>query len=107
MAPRAHEVLNISDYWNCTFRGLVVQCGDFIPCLHRSGLTNQMSSRSGDLDVKLLLYAIQKTTSFEKTLAQRFFQSPYMEEVRETERERGEGGMREGGMNERERDVVC
>jgi hypothetical protein len=46
----------------------------------RSGLTNQMSSRSGDLDVKLLLYAIQKTTSFEKTLAQRFFQSPYMEE---------------------------
>lgn len=40
-----------------------------------------MRSRSDDLDVKLLLYAIQKTTSFEKTLAQRFFQSPYMEEV--------------------------
>lgn len=40
-----------------------------------------MRSRSDDLDVKLLLYAIQKTTSFEKTLAQRFLQSPYMEEV--------------------------
>lgn len=42
-----------------------------------------MRSRGNDLDVKLLLYAVQKTTSFEKTLAQRFFQSPYMEEVME------------------------
>ena len=50
-----------------------------------------MSSKADSLDVKLLLYAIQKTTSFEKTLAQRFMQSSFMEEVRE-----GEGG-REGG----------
>ena len=41
-----------------------------------------MSSKAGSLDVKLLLYAIQKTTSFEKTLAQRFMQSSFMEEVR-------------------------
>ena len=31
--------------------------------------------------MKLLLFAIQKTTSFEKTLAQRFTQSAYIEEV--------------------------
>ena len=49
--------------------------------IHRTSLTNQMSSRADSLDVKLLLYAIQKTTSFEKTLAQRFMQSPYMEQV--------------------------
>ena len=49
-----------------------------------------MSSKAGSLDVKLLLYAIQKTTSFEKTLAQRFMQSSFMEEVRGEER--GGGG---------------
>ena len=55
-----------------------------VVCCHgyREALTNQMSSRSDALDVKLLLYAIQKTTSFEKTLTQRFARSLYMEEVR-------------------------
>ena len=53
-----------------------------------------MSSKVESLDVKLLLYAIQKTTSFEKTLAQRFMQSSFMEEVR---RERGGGGGGGGG----------
>ena len=52
-------------------------------CCHgyREALANQMSSRADALDVKLLLYAIQKTTSFEKTLAQRFMTSSFMEEV--------------------------
>ena len=47
----------------------------------RSSLSNQLRSRTEELDVKLLLYAIQKTTSFEKTLALRFAQSAYLEEV--------------------------
>jgi hypothetical protein len=40
-----------------------------------------MKTRSAELDVKLLLFAIQKTTSFEKLLAQRFINSNYMETV--------------------------
>ena len=62
----------------------------------RSSLTNQMRGRADDLDVKLLLYAIQKTTSFEKTLGQRFSQSVYMAEVREK--------WRRGGDREREKE---
>ena len=41
-----------------------------------------MQLRAGDLEVKLLLFAIQKTTSFEKMLAQRFSNSSYLESVR-------------------------
>ena len=40
-----------------------------------------MKTRSAELDVKLLLFAIQKTTSFEKLLAQRFINSDYVEAV--------------------------
>lgn len=47
----------------------------------RKGLSSLMKSRAADLEVKLLLYAIQKTTAFEKFLALRFVSSKYMEEV--------------------------
>ena len=40
-----------------------------------------MSTRSSELEVKLLLFAIQKTTTFEKTLAQHFSGSSYLETV--------------------------
>lgn len=38
----------------------------------RSELSKVMSKRIAELDVKLLLYAIQKTDSFENLLARRF-----------------------------------
>ena len=47
----------------------------------RESLSQLMKTRSAELDVKLLLFAIQKTTSFEKLLAQRFINSNYMETV--------------------------
>ena len=47
----------------------------------RTGLSNLMKSRKVDLEVKLLLFAIQKTTTFEKFLASRFVTSEYMESV--------------------------
>ena len=47
----------------------------------RESLSQLMKTRSAELDVKLLLFAIQKTTSFEKLLAQRFINSDYMETV--------------------------
>ena len=40
-----------------------------------------MSTWSSELEVKLLLFAIQKTTTFEKTLAQYFSGSSYLETV--------------------------
>ena len=40
-----------------------------------------MSTRSSELEVKLLLFAIQKTTTFEKMLAQHFSGSSYLETV--------------------------
>lgn len=40
-----------------------------------------MKAKESQLEVKLLLFAIQKTTSFEKFLAQRFISSPYMASV--------------------------
>ena len=43
-----------------------------------------MKNKAADLEVKLLLFAIQKTTTFEKFLAQRFAGSPYMETVSHT-----------------------
>lgn len=43
-----------------------------------------MKNKAADLEVKLLLFAIQKTTAFEKFLAQRFTGSPYMETVSHT-----------------------
>ena len=49
---------------------------------NRESLSQLMKSRAAELDVKLLLFAIQKTTSFEKLLAQRFGNSEYMESVR-------------------------
>lgn len=42
-----------------------------------------MRSRAGDLEVKLLLYAISKTTAFEKLLAQKYANSPYILSVSE------------------------
>lgn len=53
----------------------------FLPFLCRKSLSSLMKSRSDNLEVKLLLFAIQKTTSFEKMLAQRFASSSYMETV--------------------------
>ena len=54
----------------------------FLPPLSsRESLSQLMKTRSAELDVKLLLFAIQKTTSFEKLLAQRFINSDYMEAV--------------------------
>ena len=50
---------------------------------HRGSLSNLMRQRADDLEVKLLLFAIQKTTSFEKMLAQRFSNSRYLESVRQ------------------------
>lgn len=50
--------------------------------LTRTGLSKLMKSRGGELEVNMLLYAIQKTTAFEKLLAQRFIASKYMESVR-------------------------
>ena len=55
------------------------------PPLHRASLSSLMQLRAGDLEVKLLLFAIQKTTSFEKMLAQRFSNSKYLETVRLTD----------------------
>lgn len=49
--------------------------------LCRSSLSKLMKSRAGELEVNMLLYAIQKTTSFEKLLAQRYINSKYMAEV--------------------------
>ena len=43
------------------------------PCLFcRRHLTQQMQSRPGEVEVKLLLFAIQKTATFEKSLAQKY-----------------------------------
>ena len=50
----------------------------------RTGLSKLMKSRAGELDVNMLLYAIQKTTSFEKLLAQRFINSQYVAQVQRT-----------------------
>ena len=43
-----------------------------------------MKTRGADLDVKLLLFAIQKTTTFEKFLSNRFVTSSYIESVSST-----------------------
>lgn len=45
----------------------------------KSALSSMMSTRSSELEVKLLLFAIQKTTTFEKTLAQHFSGSSYLD----------------------------
>ena len=47
----------------------------------RSALSSMLEKRSSELEVKLLLFAIQKTTTFEKTLAQHFSGSSYLETV--------------------------
>jgi hypothetical protein len=44
----------------------------------KKGLSTVMKARESQLEVKLLLFAIQKTTTFEKFLAQRFISSPYI-----------------------------
>lgn len=44
----------------------------------KKGLSNVMKAKSDQLEVKLLLFAIQKTTAFEKFLAQRFVSSTYI-----------------------------
>ncbi len=53
----------------------------FLFAFLRSTLSKMMKRRAGDVEVNMLLYAIGKTTSFEKLLAQRFLQSKYMEMV--------------------------
>ena len=40
-----------------------------------------MKARSSELEVKLLLFAIQKTTAFEKMIAQKFADSKYVASV--------------------------
>ena len=40
--------------------------------LNREDLVQQLNHRSSDIEVKLLLFAIQKTADFERLLAQRF-----------------------------------
>ena len=47
----------------------------------RTSLSSLMKARAAELEVKLLLFAIQKTTSFEKMLAQRYAGSKYLESV--------------------------
>ena len=108
-------LVNRSIVYGCPINLKLIMGG--CPLCSRSSLTNQMRTRADDLDVKLLLYAIQKTTSFEKTLGQRFSQSVYMAEVRwrgggreggeERDggrgRERGRGGGGEGAGRERRR----
>ena len=44
---------------------------------HRKDLSKIMTARVQELDVKLLLFAIQRTTTFESLLAQRFVQHGY------------------------------
>ena len=40
-----------------------------------------MKARAAELEVKLLLFAIQKTTAFEKMIAQKFADSKYVASV--------------------------
>lgn len=47
----------------------------------RKNLSEQMSSRASDLDVALLLFAIQKTSAFEKQLATKYYASSYMKKL--------------------------
>ena len=49
--------------------------------LTRIQLSQQMRARKGDIEVQLLLYAIQKTTNFEKALAQKYSTTPYIEKI--------------------------
>ena len=51
------------------------------PPLPRESISSLMRGRGADIEVKLLLFAIQKTTAFEKMLAQRFVSSAYLESV--------------------------
>lgn len=60
---------------------VVVCVGALLMCYIRSALSSMMETRSSELEVKLLLFAIQKTTTFEKTLAQHFSGSSYLEMV--------------------------
>ena len=46
-----------------------------------------MGARPGDIEVKLLLYAIQKTTTFEKALAHKYATSSYLETVSSNDNE--------------------
>ena len=52
---------------------------------HRGELSKIMASKSSNLEVKLLLFAIQKTTGFEKLLATRFSVSAVQQEQEEAE----------------------
>ena len=59
---------------------------------YRKNLSEQMSSRASELDVALLLFAIQKTSAFEKQLGTKYYLSKYMRKVREGRREGGNRG---------------
>ena len=48
---------------------------------YRTSLTALMKARAAELEVKLLLFAIQKTTAFEKMIAQKFADSKYVASV--------------------------
>ena len=63
-------------------RGFSTLVLSFLCVFVRKSLSSLMKSREADLEVKLLLFAIQKTTTFEKFLANRFVSSEYMESVR-------------------------
>lgn len=47
----------------------------------RKNLSEQMSSRASELDVALLLFAIQKTSAFEKQLGTKYYLSKYMRKL--------------------------
>ena len=51
--------------------------GFFLSDSFRNDLAKTMSSRTSEIDVKLLLFAIQRTTAFEGLLAKRFAGSLY------------------------------
>jgi len=47
-------------------------CKPFLYCVCRKELSRLMAKRVSDIDVKLLLFAIQRTTNFETLCARRF-----------------------------------
>ena len=63
----------------CHLKPAIVHC---LWSKHRMQLSQQMRARKGDIEVQLLLYAIQKTTNFEKALAQKYSTTPYIEKVK-------------------------
>lgn len=70
----------------------------------REELSKIMSKRKNEIDVKLLLYAIQKTAAFENLLSRRFT-GVTINELNETMQknvssEKGQGDLRDGGESD-------